>query len=184
MVGGLPGKVKGRYPPGTLHRPCSVGDFNEVEDEGWNIDQMSDQEVASEFEKMLENMNLSEVISIVNLTHSFNMMFLMGKNFIYNLKIHHSCFIQEKKTPLRILSITQKREMLKMNEKNIKKTQLRSPTDYIQYLSSPDLNLKTKYACIESLRVALTNNSLEWIQEFGARGLKQVLSLLNECFRK
>ena len=72
MVGGLPGKVKGRYPPGTLHRPCSVGDFNEVEDEGWNIDQMSDQEVASEFEKMLENMNLSEVISIVNLTHSFN----------------------------------------------------------------------------------------------------------------
>ena len=72
MVGGLPGKVKGRYPPGTLHRPCSVGDFNEVEDEGWNIDQMSDQEVASEFEKMLENMNLSEVISIVNLNHSFN----------------------------------------------------------------------------------------------------------------
>lgn len=72
MVGGLPGKVKGRYPPGTLHRPCSVGDFNEVEDEGWSIDQMSDQEVASEFEKMLENMNLSEVISIVNLTHSFN----------------------------------------------------------------------------------------------------------------
>ena len=79
MVGGLPGKVKGRYPPGTLHRPCSVGDFNEVEDEGWNIDQMSDQEVASEFEKMLENMNLSEVISIVNLTHSFN---INGQDFI------------------------------------------------------------------------------------------------------
>ena len=89
MVGGLPGKVKGRYPPGTLHRPCSVGDFNEVEDEGWNIDQMSDQEVASEFEKMLENMNLSEVISIVNLNHSFN---IMGKTFICNLKIHHSSF--------------------------------------------------------------------------------------------
>ena len=48
MVGGFPGKVKGRYPPGTLHRPCSVGDFNDVEDESWNIDQMSDQEVASE----------------------------------------------------------------------------------------------------------------------------------------
>ena len=63
MVGGFPGKVKGRYPAGTLHRPCSVGDFNDVEDEGCNIDQMSDQEVASEFEKMLENMNLSEVLS-------------------------------------------------------------------------------------------------------------------------
>ena len=62
MVGGFPGKAKGRYPPGTLHRPCSVGDFNDVEDETWSIDQMSDQEVAAEFEKMLENMNLSEVI--------------------------------------------------------------------------------------------------------------------------
>ena len=63
MVGGFPGKVKGRYPPGTLHRPCSVGDFkiDDAEDETWNIDRLSDQEVAAEFEKMLENMNLSEV---------------------------------------------------------------------------------------------------------------------------
>ena len=69
MVGGFPGKVKGRYPPGPggLHRPCSVGDFNDVDDESWNIDQMSDQEVASEFEKMLENMNLSEVKKKINL---------------------------------------------------------------------------------------------------------------------
>ncbi len=33
-------------------------------------------------------------------------------------------------------------------------------------------------------RVALTNNSLEWVQDFGNKGLKQVLSVLNECFRK
>ena len=83
MVGGFPGKVKGRYPPGTLHRPCSVGDFNDVEDESWNIDQMSDQEVASEFEKMLENMNLSEVwckkeynnLKLSHINHSSNYFF-------------------------------------------------------------------------------------------------------------
>ena len=42
-------------------RPSSVGDFNEVDEDGWNINQMPDHEVLAEFEKMLENMNLSEV---------------------------------------------------------------------------------------------------------------------------
>ena len=64
------------------------------------------------------------------------------------------------------------------------RTQFHSPADYIQYLSNPDLSLQKKYSCVESLRVALTNNPLEWVQEFGTKGLKQVLSLLNECFRK
>jgi hypothetical protein len=43
-------------------------------------------------------------------------------------------------------------------------TNSQSPSDYIEYLSVPDLSLQKKYSCIESLRVALTNNSLEWIQ--------------------
>ena len=47
--------------PGQLVRPSSVGDFNEVDEGGWTISQMSDQEVLAEFDKMLENMNLSEV---------------------------------------------------------------------------------------------------------------------------
>ena len=69
MVGGLGGakaKKGGGYPPGSgpLMRPSSIGDFNEVEEDGWNINQMPDQEVLIEFEKMLENMNLSEVRSL------------------------------------------------------------------------------------------------------------------------
>merc|ERR1719323_2232483 len=70
-----------------------------------------------------------------------------------------------------------------MNTKNQARTQFHSANDYIQYLSNSELSLQKKYSCIESLRVALTNNSLEWIQEFGTKGLKQVLGLLNECFR-
>ena len=42
-------------------RPSSVGDFNEMEEENWSINQMPDHEVPEEFEKMLENMNLSKV---------------------------------------------------------------------------------------------------------------------------
>merc|ERR1719445_565236 len=103
-----------------------------------------------EFERMLENMNLTE----------------------------------EKKEPLRMLPISKKRDMLTMNSKTVARNRFDSPADYIQYLSNPDLSLQKKFSCIESLRVALTNNSLEWVKEFGSKGLKQVLSLLNECFRQ
>jgi len=152
MVGGLKkgGGAGGKpYPPGQLPRPNSLNDFNEVEEEGWNIGQMSDQNIMDEFERMLENMNLTE----------------------------------EKKEPLRMLPISKKREMLTMNSKTVARNRFDSPADYIQYLSNPELSLQKKYSCIESLRVALTNNSLEWVQDFGNKGLKQVLSVLNECFR-
>ena len=109
---------------------------------------MPEYEVISEFEKMLENMNLSD----------------------------------EKKKPLIMLPMSEKRKMLSLNNKNMARTQFHHPADYIQYLSNPDLSLSKKFSCIESLRVALTSNSLEWIQEFGTKGLRQVLGLLNECF--
>ena len=160
MVGGL-GAAKGRkggYPSGPGHgvqhgglpRPASVGDFNEADEENWNINQMPDYEVQAEFEKMLENMNLTE----------------------------------EKKEPLRMLPINKKRDMLTMNSKSVARTKFDSPADYIQFLSNPELSSSKQQHCIESLRVALTNNSLEWVQDFGNKGLKQVLNVLNECFRK
>lgn len=70
MVGGLGGASKGRrgYGPGSLARPSSVGDFNEMEEDGWSINQMPDHEVPAEFEKMLTNMNLSEVRTVLSRT--------------------------------------------------------------------------------------------------------------------
>ena len=91
------------------------------------------------------------------------------------------------RAPLSGMPLSQKRVMLTQERNTNARSQFNSPADYIEYLLSPtlaNLRLKDKEDCIESLRVALTNNSLEWIQEFGTKGLKQVLSLLNECFRK
>merc|ERR1719430_1013511 len=68
---------------------------------------------------------------------------------------------EEKKEPLRRIPLNKKREMLTMNNKTLAK----------------------KFSCIESLRVALTNNTLEWVQEFGNKGLEQVLEDLHEGFR-
>ena len=64
------------------------------------------------------------------------------------------------------------------------RNRLDKPADYINYLNTPDLSVNKLYGCIESLRIALTNNPLKWVEEFGTKGLKQVLNVLNECYRK
>jgi diaphanous 2 len=61
MVGGLgSSKSKSRGTPGKPPKRTSLGDLNKAEEEGCSIGQMSDRDIMEEFEKMLENMNLSE----------------------------------------------------------------------------------------------------------------------------
>ncbi|XP_076280115.1 diaphanous related formin 1 [Lasioglossum baleicum] len=93
---------------------------------------------------------------------------------------------EEKKEPLRQQSEAKKKEMLVLHYKGSiqeNKSKFDKPADYIQYLAQPDLSVNKIYSCIESLRIALTNNPLSWVQEFGTKGLKQVLATLNECYR-
>lgn len=59
-----------------------------------------------------------------------------------------------------------------------------TPQDYITYLGNGDLSMHKIYTCMESLRIALTNNPLTWVQDFVSEGLNQVLSILNECYRR
>ncbi|XP_033328885.2 diaphanous related formin 1 isoform X2 [Megalopta genalis] len=93
---------------------------------------------------------------------------------------------EEKKEPLRQQSETKKKEMLVLHYKGSiqeNRSKFDKPADYITYLAQPDLSVNKIYSCIESLRIALTNNPLSWVQEFGTKGLKQVLATLNECYR-
>ncbi|XP_044014805.1 protein diaphanous isoform X3 [Aphidius gifuensis] len=93
---------------------------------------------------------------------------------------------EEKKEPLRQQSETKKKEMLVLHYKGSiqeNRSKFDKPADYIHYLAQPDLSVNKIYNCIESLRIALTNNTLSWVQEFGTKGLKQVLATLNECYR-
>lgn len=59
-----------------------------------------------------------------------------------------------------------------------------TPQDYINYLGNLDLSAQKIFACMESLRVALTNNSLTWVHDFVIQGLNQVLNILNECYMR
>lgn len=139
---------------GTLTRPQSETDFSELDENAHlAVDNMNDDEIDIAFEKMLDDMYLSE----------------------------------EKKEPLRMQPFLRKKEMLAMHMKGtVQKNRNRfdTPQDYINYLGNLDLSAHKIFACMESLRVALTNNSLTWVHDFVIQGLNQVLNILNECYMR
>ena len=150
MVGGLRSSKIKTTSGQKMKKNDSSGSLTEGLDEDLSFGQMNDTDIVVEFERLLENMNLTE----------------------------------EKKDPLRTLPINKKRDMLTMNSKTMMaRTKLDSPSDYITCLSAREMSVSRISSCIESLKVALTNNSLEWVQDFGNEGLKQVLRVLNECLR-
>lgn len=59
---------------------------------------------------------------------------------------------------------------------------LERPEDFIRLLSMPDISSNKLLDCVSTLRVALTNNPVSWVQDFGSEGLKAVLRTLNRCY--
>ncbi|KAK9508062.1 hypothetical protein O3M35_007806 [Rhynocoris fuscipes] len=87
---------------------------------------------------------------------------------------------EEKKKPLRVLPIRSKQEMLINHYKD--RNNLERPEDFIRLLSSPDVSSNKLLNCVSTLKVALTNNPVSWVQDFGSEGLKAVLYTLNRCY--
>lgn len=87
--------------------------------------------------------------------------------------------------PLTKMSLEQKKNMLILKCKGSVQDvghKFDKPSDYISYLtqySKPDLvNLNKLLNCVESLRIALTNNPLSWVREFGYKGMKEIFRIL------
>ncbi|XP_065220631.1 protein diaphanous isoform X2 [Planococcus citri] len=92
---------------------------------------------------------------------------------------------EERKQPLRDKTMEYRRELLIMHHRGLmleSRSKFEKPSEYVQYLSQPDLSPNKIYGCVESLRIALTNNPLSWVHEFGTNGVKQLLSILNDCY--
>lgn len=92
---------------------------------------------------------------------------------------------ETRKEPLRQQTLENKRKLL-INREVVhdNHSKFEKPAEYIHYLNQAgDLSVTKLYGCVESLRIALTNNPLSWVNEFGTNGLKQLLSILNECYR-
>ncbi|CAH0761840.1 unnamed protein product [Diatraea saccharalis] len=92
---------------------------------------------------------------------------------------------EEKKAPLRKYSKDQKKQMLvayKFVNAQEGRSKFEKPSDYVAYLSQPELSVGKLHSCLENLRIALTNNPLSWIEEFGPKGIETLLTTLNLCY--
>jgi len=92
---------------------------------------------------------------------------------------------EEKKGPLREKRTDEKRAMLAMQFKGSiqPKGQIDTPEEFVEALNSGDVRGDKRYDVITSLRVALTNNTVSWVINFGKKnGLNGILRSLNYCY--
>ncbi|CAB3371123.1 Hypothetical predicted protein [Cloeon dipterum] len=133
-----------------LPRPQSESDFAEVDEPEFMFEHLDDNGINEHFEKMLDNLNLTE----------------------------------EKKQPLRNQPMMNKRQMLKMQYKGTTSKndeKFHTAHDYIEYLQQNDLSVSKLHSCVQSLRIALTNKTLNFVQDFCTNGLKPLLNQLKMC---
>lgn len=93
---------------------------------------------------------------------------------------------EDKKKPLLSYNIESRKRMLIMQYKGanlVKESKFDTPQQYINYLEnyskSDTLNPNKIFNCVESLRIALTSNTLSWVHDFGIRGLQIVFNILD-----
>ncbi|XP_054162866.1 protein diaphanous homolog 2-like isoform X2 [Oppia nitens] len=122
-----------------------------------NLDQLTDDDINSQFESMLDDMNLNE-----EKKHPLRAM-----------------PIEQKKTMLG------SHFKQKFASNTTSRSRFVSPTDYVKYIQeNTDINSDKLYRCIESLRIELTNKPVSWVKQFGQnQGLQCLLSLLNNCYQ-
>lgn len=87
---------------------------------------------------------------------------------------------EDKKAPLRSMNLGQKKNMLIMQNKGSKNPTKRADNvdDFIEALNmKSDFKGEKRYETVLSLRIALTNNPVSWVKEFGKKqGLKALLN--------
>ncbi|KAH8376782.1 hypothetical protein KR093_001326 [Drosophila rubida] len=155
---GRPSKSKGsgNYNSNSLphgaNRPASTdndGGFS-VDDLERTIQELSEAQVNAKFLEILEDMNIPK----------------------------------DKREPLLSKSIAERQKMIFMHMKGKNpaersaNSRFEKPIDYIEYLQNGEHSEHKVYQCVESLRVALTSNTISWIKEFGEAGIEQIEKLL------
>lgn len=98
---------------------------------------------------------------------------------------------KDKKKPLLETPLDNKKKMLIMQYKGANqesKNKFDKPQQYIEYIDhyskTENISPSKLLNCVESLRVALTNNALSWVNEFGSEGLKTLYKLLSLSIKK
>ncbi|XP_017855287.1 protein diaphanous isoform X2 [Drosophila busckii] len=91
---------------------------------------------------------------------------------------------KDKREPLLSKPMEERQKMIFMHMKGKNSlersanSRFEKPIDYIEYLQNGEHSEAKVYQCVESLRVALTSNTISWIKEFGVPGIGVIEKLL------
>ncbi|EDW04111.1 protein diaphanous isoform X2 [Drosophila grimshawi] len=157
---GRPSKPKGSgnynsnsLPHGASGRPASTdndGACIGVDDLERQVQEMSETQLNARFQEILEDMNIPK----------------------------------DKREPLLSKPIEERQKMVFMHmrgknslERNAN-SRFEKPIDYIEYLQNGEHSEHKVFLCVESLRVALTSNTISWIKDFGEAGIGEIAKLL------
>lgn len=128
----------------------------DMEEEIERIKHLPPEEFNKMFEKMLEDMNLSEHL----------------REPIRN---------RDMWTKVDMLCSFKRRQMASQKTSH---TGLTSPEDYVKELNKSDVSAEHLLKSLQSVRVSLTGRPLSWIQEFGEEGLKCLIKHLRDSCSK
>lgn len=146
-----PSKAGGGQPYPTQPRPTSENYSAEPVVEVY-VNSLGEEEVNREFERMLDDMNLTDEKRepLMNRT-------LMEKREMLSMHLKGTAAGGKRSS------------------------RYETAMDYVNFLSSENTSAEKLFRGIESLRIALTNNPVSWLKEFLKDGMDKLLKLLQRC---
>ncbi|XP_019380797.1 PREDICTED: protein diaphanous homolog 3 isoform X1 [Gavialis gangeticus] len=148
----IPGSRKERPPLHLKQSHSSVSDWSlssPTDMDEFIPEPLSDREILTLFEKMMEDMNLNED---------------------KKTPLREKDFSTKKEMVMQYITTASKAGSLKRSRQV-------SPQEFIQELKS-GANDERLVTCLESLRVSLTSNPVSWVENFGHEGLGLLLDVL------
>ncbi|KAH7968216.1 hypothetical protein HPB52_007029 [Rhipicephalus sanguineus] len=146
-----PSKAGGGQPYPTQPRPTSENYSAEPAVEVY-VNSLNEEEVNREFERMLDDMNLTDEKREPLLNRT-----LMEKREMLSMHLKGTAAGGKRSS------------------------RYESALDYVNFLSSEGTSADKLFRGIESLRIALTNNPVSWLKDFLQEGMDKLLKILQKC---
>ncbi|KAL3178061.1 hypothetical protein MRX96_038597 [Rhipicephalus microplus] len=146
-----PSKAGGGQPYPTQPRPTSENYSAEPAVEVY-VNSLNEEEVNREFERMLDDMNLTDEKREPLLNRT-----LMEKREMLSMHLKGTAAGGKRSS------------------------RYESAMDYVNFLSSEGTSADKLFRGIESLRIALTNNPVSWLKDFLQEGMDKLLKILQKC---
>lgn len=182
-MGDRPNSNTGKEGGGILNRITSMRKEKKKRDKDINGHKVKERLKSMQEEPILDQEMEKEIESIKDLPpDEFNKMFekmLDDMNLSENLRV--PIRNRDMTTKVDMLCSFKRRQLV---SQKTSQDGLTSPDDYVRELRRTEVSAEHLLKSLQSVRVSLTGRPLSWIQEFGEEGLKCLLGHLREACEK